>query len=105
MTGGRIVGALVLGRVINHRTKRVVRYLVQELHSTKGWKPRTEVAESRFPWGPIPGEYCRRHFEFKIETSDAGRWMRNRELAPTKLNPKRALVHAWQRKEAASAEL
>jgi hypothetical protein len=55
---GRIVGALVLGRVISRKTKQTVGYLVQELHSTKGWKPRYSVPASRFPWAPSAGVFC-----------------------------------------------
>lgn len=48
--GGRIVGAQVLaiGRFV---------IKVQELHSTKGWKPPCLVSKSRFPWAPVIGTF------------------------------------------------
>lgn len=37
--GGRIVGAVILAEEISTLTGFPTRVLVQELHSTKGWKP------------------------------------------------------------------
>jgi len=57
MTGGKIVGAVVLGRVISHLTGRAMAYRVQELHSTKGWRPVYEVPTRRFAWSPVVGAF------------------------------------------------
>ena len=90
MTGGRIVGCLVLGRVISPWTKVTVRYLVQELHSTKGWKPRTEVSASRFPWLPPSGSFC--------WTGGCGPRKSVSELVPV-ITEKSLMRHGWYRRK------
>ena len=81
---------------------------VQELHSTKGWRPSALVNANHFPWKPVVGAFHwrpnpkKRHYP-----SDAGRWMRNRTPI---VGPKPDLMaHGWYRRkmrlEAQHAEL
>lgn len=89
--GGRIVGALILGRIISSVTKRPVRYLVQELHSTKGWKPRTEVRAEKFPWALPVGVFC--------WTNGCGPHRREIVDAVNLTSEKALLRHGWYRRK------
>lgn len=89
--GGSIVGCQILGRVISPITKRTVRYLVQELHSTKGWRPRSEASADRFPFPPPVGAFC---------------WSRGcgpkpppAAVDPRLMNPNVLLRHGWYRRK------
>lgn len=74
---GKIIGAAIVAV-----GKRSV--LVNELHSTKGWRGLREVPLRFFPWIPTAGDFSRRPNNKHRDPSDSGRWMRNRPPDPAR---------------------
>lgn len=89
---GKIIGAAIVAV-----GKRSV--LVNELHSTKGWRGLREVPLRFFPWAPIAGTFSRRPNNKQRDPSDPGRLMRNRRPFAGEPDEKAKLRHAWYRKQ------
>jgi hypothetical protein len=89
---GRIVGAVVLAALDYGN-----RFRVQELHSTKGWKPPYTTSARRFPWAPVIGAFHPAPNRKERQPSDAGRLMRNR--TPSVVAKVDLMAHGWYRRK------
>lgn len=102
--GGRIVGVRILA-VLDY----AMRFLAQDLHSTKGWQTPYPVSREWLPAAPVLGKYYGdgRSVKRLGLTCDGSRLQLNRDLVQVRPEKIKLERHGWyrrqQRKEAARA--